>query len=283
QLRGTAIGAVSLGLSAAIAWGASDFTGGYLSRRTSAYGVVIGSEIFGLLLLIPLIAITGEPVPPARVWLLGGLAGVFGSIGLVLLYRALATGQMSIAAPVSALVGAAIPVVVGMIFQGLPGITAILGIGLALAAIMLVSYNHTDHIRFNFSTLAQPLGAGAGFGLFFVLLHQAGQDSTFWPIVATRLVSVLLVAAFALKTRQPWIAGRAYWLPIALIGLLDTSANLFYVIAGQQGRLDFTAVLGSLYPAPTILLAWLILKERVSAIQRIGIVVALFAIMLIVM
>jgi len=277
------IGAVSLGISAAIVWGASDFTGGYISRSTSAYGVVIGAEIFGLLLLMPLIAITGEPIPPGRVWLLGGLAGIFGGLGLVLLYRALATGQMSIAAPISAMLGAAIPVIIGMTFQGLPEITALLGIGLALAAILLVSYNRDDHIRFNFSTLALPLGAGTAFGLFFTFLHQASQNSTFWPIVATRLASVLLVTVFALTTRQPVTSQRAFWLPIALIGLLDTLGNLFFVIAGQQGRLDLTAVLSSLYPASTILLAWIILKERVAAIQRIGILVALFAIILIVM
>jgi len=275
-------GAVSLGLSAAIVWGAADFTGGYTSRRTGVYGVVIGAEFFGLLMLFPIVAITKEPVPPPSVWVFASLAGVFGGGGLALLYRALASGQMSIAAPVSALLGAAIPVALGVAFQGLPEATTVVGIALALLAILLVSYSGGDHIRFNFSTLALPLAAGASFGLFFTLLHQASQASTFWPVIITRLASISMLAAVALASRQPWTPGRAHLFPVFLVGLLDTLGNVLYVITGQLGRLDLAAVLSSLYPASTILLAWLVLKERLSTIQTIGILVALFAILLIV-
>lgn len=277
------IGAVSLGLSAAVAWGAADFTGGYTSRRTSVYGVVIGAEMIGLILLIPTVILLREPIPPARVWLLAGLAGLCGGFGLTLLYRALASGQMSIAAPVSALLGAALPVIAGMAFQGLPETTAILGIGLALAAILLVSYSKGDRLAFNFTALALPLAAGITFGLFFILLHQASQSSVLWPIVATRLASVVFLILFAAISRQRWASERPFWPFIFLIGLLDTAGNVFFVVAGQLGRLDFTAVLSSLYPASTVLLAWLILKERVSTVQMIGILIALLAILLIVL
>lgn len=277
------IGAVSLGLSAAVAWGAADFTGGYTSRRTGVYGVVIGAEIIGLILLIPTVVLMKEPIPTVRVWLLAGLAGLCGGFGLTLLYRALASGQMSIAAPVSALLGAALPVITGMAFQGLPETSAVLGIGLALAAILLVSYSEGDRLAFNFAALSLPLAAGITFGLFFILLHQASQSSILWPIVATRLASVAFLILFAVLSRQRWASERRFWPFIFLIGLLDTAGNVFFVIAGQLGRLDFTAVLSSLYPASTVLLAWLILKERVSTVQSIGILIALLAILLIVM
>ena len=281
----TAFGAVSLGLTASVAWGAADFTGGVITKRTNVYGVVIGAELVGLLLLFPFAIILREPVPALGSWLMAGLAGICGGFGLILLYRALAGGQMSVAAPVSALMGAAIPVLVGTMLEGFPKGSAMAGIGLALVAILLISLSADTgyRMRFNLAQLALPLAAGVIFGLFFVLMHQASQTARLWPIIATRLASVAVLSSFALATRQARLPERRFWPLITVSGILDTGGNVFYVFAGQLGRLDIAAVLSSLYPASTVLLAWLILKERVTTIQTIGILVALLAILLIVL
>jgi len=274
---------VTLGLAAAVTWGAADFTGGMATKRTHVYGVVIGGELVGLVALIVLVLITGESVPPLQSWILSGLAGIGGGIGLVFLYRALAGGQMSVAAPISAVLAATIPVLVGAIMEGLPGPLTILGLILALLAIWLISRGDGSQEKrpFQREEIRLPFIAGIVFGLFFVLLHQASQEAVLWPIIATRLSSVVFLASFAAVTHQPWRAKRTYWPLIALSGLLDTGGNGLYVLAGQLGRLDVTAVLSSLYPAATVALAWIILKERVSRAQMIGIGAALLAIVLI--
>jgi drug/metabolite transporter (DMT)-like permease len=274
---------VTLGLAAAASWGAADFTGGMATKRTHVYGVVIGGELVGLVALMTLVLITGEAMPSLQSWILSALAGIGGGFGLILLYRALAGGQMSIAAPVSAVLAATIPVLVGALLQGLPGPLTILGLILALLAIWLISrgdgsqeasLSHWEQIRL-------PFIAGIVFGLFFVLLHQASQEAVLWPIIATRLSSIVFLASFAAATRQPWRADRTYWPLIALSGILDTGGNGLYVLAGQLGRMDVAAVLSSLYPAATVALAWLVLKERVARTQMIGIAAALLAIVLI--
>jgi drug/metabolite transporter (DMT)-like permease len=274
---------VTLGIAAAVSWGAADFSGGLATKRTNVYGVVIGGELVGLILLMALILVTGEPVPPLESWALSALAGIGGGFGLVLLYRALAGGQMSIAAPISAVLAAAIPVLVSVVMQGWPDLPTILGLLLALLAIWLISRGEAGGAAtpIHLDTIRLPIIAGVVFGLFFVLLHQASQESVLWPIVATRLASIAFLAPFAAVSRQSWIPKRAYWPLIALSGVLDTGGNGLYVLAGQIGRLDVAAVLSSLYPGATVLLAWLILKERVGRIQMVGILSALLAIVLI--
>ncbi len=279
------IGPVSLGLFAAIAWGAADFTGGVASRRASVFGVVVGAELVGLIFLIPIAVLRGEPAPPLPVWLMAGLVGIGGGVGLILLYRALAAGQMSIAAPVSAVVGAATPVLVGSFLQGLSKSSALVGIGLALIAILLISRSNGSGKTgpFNLKLIILPLAAGIFFGLFLVLLHQASQAALLWPVVATRLASATFLIIIAIATHQPGRVERPYWPLVLACGLLDTGGNVFYVIAGQLGRLDITAVVSSLYPAATVTMAWLILKERISPTQMIGVAFALLAIVLIVL
>jgi drug/metabolite transporter (DMT)-like permease len=253
------------------------------TKRTYVYSVVIGGQFVGLVALLTLVLLFGERVPPLRSWILAALAGIGGGIGLVFLYRALAGGQMSVAAPISAVLAAIIPVLVGALLQGLPGLLTILGLFLALLAIWLISRGDgSQETRpFQREEIRLPFIAGIVFGLFFVLLHQASQEAILWPIIATRLTSIVFLASFAAVTRQPWRAKRTYWPLIALSGLLDTGGNGFYVLAGQLGRMDVAAVVSSLYPGATVALAWLVLKERVSRPQMIGIAAALLAIVLI--
>jgi len=274
---------VALGMAAAASWGAADFTGGVASKSTSVYGVVIGAELVGLILLIPLALFSGEPLPSLQNLLMAGLAGIGAGFGLILLYRALAGGQMSVAAPVSAVLAAAIPVLVGALMQGWPDIPTIIGLVLALVAIWLISRSEGSGTASltNLEQIRLPFAAGIVFGLFYVLLHQASQEAIFWPIIATRLSSIVFLIGFAAFTRKPMVPDRAYWPLIILSGLLDTGGNGLFVLAGQLGRMDVAAVLSSLYPGMTVALAWLILKERVARVQMIGIITALLAIVLI--
>ena len=271
---------ILFGLFSALTWGAADFSGGLASRHSSAYGVVIGGQATGLALLLALVTLTGEPVPSLSSWLWGGAAGLCGGVGLSILYRALADGRMSVAAPVSALSAAIIPVLVGAGTEGLPKLWTLLGFALALAAIWLISRGEDgDAIRLK--ELVLPLAAGLTFGLFFVFMHQASRVSVLWPIVASRLTSITSLLVYALIKKQPWLPKRTHWPLVAMSGVLDIGGNSFYILAGQIGRMDVAAVLGSLYPGSTVALARLVLRERILRMQAIGIALAFAAIVLI--
>jgi uncharacterized membrane protein len=274
-----AFSAVFFGLVSAVTWGAGDFSGGMAAKRTNPYGAVIAAHIISLILLLTLGIATGEPVPPLRDWMWGGAAGLGGGIGLALLYSALASGQMSVAAPVSALVAAALPVLVGVFSEKLPSCGVLIGFGLALTAVWLISGG--TGLKFQPEKLRLPIIAGICFGAFFIFLHQGSGLSIFWPLIATRIASITSLLIFSTITRQPWIPTRDSWTPIIMSSLLDTAGNAFYALSARMGRMDVAAVIGSLYPGSTVLLAWFILKERVSPLQMIGILIALVAIMLI--
>ena len=274
-----AYSAVFLGLVSAVTWGAGDFSGGMAVKRTNPYGVVIAAHSLSLVLLVALGIITGEPIPPLHDWLWGGAAGIGGCIGLTLLYSALATGQMSIAAPVSALVAASLPVLVGVFSEKLPGWGVLTGFVFALTAVWLISGG--VGLNLQPEKIRLPILAGIGFGLFFIFLHQGSSSSIFWTLVATRIASISSLLIFSIITRQPWIPSRDSWFPIFMSSLLDSAGNAFYALSARIGRMDVAAVLGSLYPGSTVLLAWFILKERVSPLQMVGILIALAAIVLI--
>jgi drug/metabolite transporter (DMT)-like permease len=271
--------AVFFGLVSAVTWGAGDFSGGMAVKRTNPYGAVIAAHALSLILLLVLGIITGEPVPPLRDWLWGGAAGISGGIGLALLYSALASGQMSVAAPISALVAAALPVMVGVFSEGSPGWGTLIGFGLASTAVWLISGG--VGLELQPGKLRLPLFAGVCFGAFFIFIHQGSSLSILWPLVATRIASITSLLSFSIATRQRWIPTRDSWIPIIMSSLLDSAGNAFYALSARMGRMDVAAVLGSLYPGSTVLLAWFVLKERVSPLQMIGILVALIAIVLI--
>lgn len=269
---------ILFGLLSALTWGAGDFNGGLAARRSNPYGVVAVAHAFSLGLLLGLIAIIKEPIPPLADWLWGGAAGLTGGIGLLLLYRALAEGRMSVAAPVSALLAAAIPVIVGVLQDGNPGALVMLGFLLALAAVWLVSGG--EGLRIHFEDLRQPVIAGIAFGLFFICLQRASQTSLWWPLVAIRIVSISSLLGYATLTRQKWLPKRESLVPILLSSVLDTIGNASYAMSARMGRLDVAAVLGSLYPGATVLLAWLFLKENITRVQTVGILLALAAIVI---
>ena len=274
--------AILFGLGSALSWGAGDFSGGLASRKTGAFRAVFYGEVIGLALIFFVALGAGETLPAPAVWALAAAAGALGSAGLLLLYHAMTKGLMSIATPVSALLAAMLPVVIGTLTEGLPSLPTLLGFGFALAAVWLISRGegNDSHILDHLAELRLPLLAGIGFGGYFVLMHVATRGATLWPMVASRLGGLLiLIAALGLRGDSLKVQ-RGAWALIVLNGILDIGGNVLFILAGQTGRMDVAAVLSSLYPGATVILAWSFLKERLSRSQWLGIGTALLAIAL---
>ncbi len=272
------LGTVLFGLVSAASWGSGDFSGGRAARRTSVLVVLLISEAVGSVLLLAAALALGERLPDAAALMWAAAAGIGGTVGLAALYRGLATGAAAVVAPVSALVSAAIPVAVGAALEGAPAPTVLAGFALALAGIWLVAGGGGWQTM---RALGLPLLAGIGFGAFFVCIHRASAEATFWPLFVARLVALLLGLPLALA-RRSWrgVSIGSAWLP-ALAGIFDAGGNLFFVLAGQLGRLDTASVLSSLYPATTVLLARLIDGEPIGRRQWLGLATVLAAIALI--
>lgn len=270
------------GIASSLSWGSGDFAGGLASRKVGAYRAVLYADFFGLLLVIAALFFYPESFPSARVALNAFLGGALGSCGLLILYYSLSVGQMSVAAPVSALFAALLPVIVGAVTQGLPSLTQFTGFALALAAVWLISQGDGGFHIGKLSDLKFPILAGVGFGCYFIFLHNAASDpgALLWPLVLSRLAGTLLVLAIVLARRESLSVPRDAWGVILANAALDVGGNFFFILASKTGRLDVAAVLSSLYPAATVTLAWFLLKERISLPQSIGIIAALIAVAL---
>ena len=279
-MPGTELLFILLALSSAFSWGAGDFSGGLASKRTSAYTVVGLSQFISLLILVAgVILVAPEPFSThAALW--GGLAGICGATGLVALYSGLARGPMGVVAPLTAVIAAIVPVVYTTFQSGLPAISDLTGILVALGAVWLISSG--DHLgKMNLKDLGLPLIAGLGFGVFFILIALASEQSTIWPLVFARSSSVIFILLVGLLLRKIEIPLRGQIPIIALAGIFDTGGNILYVLATRFGRLDIAAVLSSLYPAATVFLAWILLKERLTRRQWIGVALVIVAVILI--
>lgn len=284
------------GLVSSAAWGAADFIGGLAAKKSSSVRVLYLAEIAGFIPFMMLAIILREPFPAVKDMLMGAFASLVGLGGLIFLYRALADGQMTIAAPLSALFAALIPVVFGFFTLGAPSAATLIGFGLAFLAVWLIS--QTDGMNWGFAhadtsastatgsvqrfsaSLRLPLLSGLFFGFYFILIHKATLNAFFWPLTSARFTGFLALGFFALVTRQPAMPPRETWTLCILNGVIDIAGNGFYVLSTHTGRIDVAAVLGALYPAATVLLAWIFLKERISLVQALGIVLALMAIVL---
>jgi drug/metabolite transporter (DMT)-like permease len=274
--------AVLLALASALLWGASDFGGGLASRRAGAQAVVAGSQAAGLVALLALIPWLGGR-PTGSDLLLGAAAGAAGGIGLVVFYRAMAGGVMSVIAPTTGVCAAAVPVLSGLAFGEHIAPAAAVGIVLALIAVVLVSaeggLGSLRHLRP--AAVGPALVAGVLFGLFFVFLHDTHPAAQMAPLIAARITSVVLIAAAALAGRHSLRTPRRVLPVVALAGLGDVTANALYLLATQHGQLAITGVLASLYPASTVVLAQLVLRERLVATQAAGLAAATAAVVLI--
>lgn len=273
------LAAPALGLASAASWGAGDFCGGLASKRAPLLGVLVVGYATGAALVAAAALLTGEPAPPAAAlgWALA--AGASGTVGLGALYRGLAVGRMAVVAPVSAVLSAALPVAWGAAAEGPPPAAKLAGFALALLGIWLVARpagGAPDR-----RGLGLALLAGCGFGAFLVLMGRAGAAGPFWPLAAARATSLAMVLAAAWLRGGAWSPPRGALPLVLLSGALDAGGNAAFVLASRAGRLDVAAVLSSLYPASTLLLAALLLRERVGLGQGLGIAAVLGAIALI--
>lgn len=277
--HGWLFGTVLFGLLASLSWGSGDFSGGLASRRVHVFSVVLAVYVVGVVLLPVLALAWAEPLPSWRDTLWGAVAGLAGTLGLTAFYRSLAIGRMGINAPITSVLAAALPVVFSAISEGLPRPLQIAGFALALLAIALIS--RPERAAGRPEGLGLALLAGLGFGGFFILIGQVSAHAIFWPLAASRIVSLLFMIVF-MRIRGEALLPKKPVFPLLLIaGTLDVAGNVFFVLATHSGRLDVASILSSLYSAVTILLAAIILRERVSRIQGAGIVLALCAILLI--
>lgn len=271
---------VFLSLAAAATWGAADFGGGFATRRASVYSVVIIIQAVGLVLLPLLAFYFSEDFPSMNGMFWGFIAGVAGSAGLLALYHALSLGKMGVIAPISAVVTVALPVIYGSFNEGLPAVHQLGGFVIAIVAMWLVS-STGEKGEVKRQDIFYPLLAGVGFGIFFISVDLFSESAVFWPLTVARLSAVLVILVFALLRRSVNIPSKSVLPLIVLAGIFDVAGGLFFALASQIGRLDIATVVSSLYPGSTVLLAWVILKERLSSTQWIGVVLALVSIALI--
>lgn len=274
--------AVLLALASALTWGAADFGGGVASRRAGAQTVVTGSQAAGLAALLVLLPwFGGAPTWPDLA--LGAAAGICGGVGLVIFYRAMAGGVMSVVAPTTGVLAAAVPVLTGLALGERIGVAAAVGIVLALMAVLLVAAEGglASLRTVRPASMAPALVAGILFGLFFVLLHRTHPAAGLSPLVAARVASVLLVGAATVVGRHGLRVPRRVLPAVLLAGIGDVTANALYLVATQHGPLAITGVLASLYPASTVVLAQLVLRERLVRTQAAGLAAATAAVVLI--
>jgi uncharacterized membrane protein len=271
------------GGAAALSWGVGDFSGGLAARRVSSLAVTLITNPVGLLLLIALALISNAPIPSSHDALLGVLVGASGAAGIFLFYEAMKHGKMGIAAPVSAVIANVISVAVSAVTEGAPGIVKWLGFALACAGVVLISRpEKIDGVRAVPRALLPAALSGIAFGVFFSLSAQFSSNvDVGWSLVIVRLTSLVIFFAAA-ALRKEFQLERSV-LGLAVIGgICDSLGNLFFALAGQAGRLDITAVSSGMYPVATVILAVLILRERFTASQGVGALLALGAIVLIV-
>jgi drug/metabolite transporter (DMT)-like permease len=260
---------IILGLAAALLYGASDFGGGLLSRQLGSLRVNVVASTAATLLAWAVLIVSGAPEPSLRAVAWGLASGLGGGAGTLILYRGLARGQMSVVGPVSAVAAAAVPVAVGVAMGERPGLLATVGVLVALPAIVLVAASGSVRGKLG-AGLADGLAAGVAFGIMFVGLAQAGRNSGLWPVVSEQTGSQLLILVVALRSREPLrVTVRAAGWPV-LVGASGMTATLLYFYATHFSMLATAAVLVSLYPGVTVLLARTILHERFSPAQRAG-------------
>jgi len=279
---GTAAG---LGLLSATTWGGSDFVGGVGARRAPALLIVASGHIVSLFLLLALCRATGIAIPGSSFLLYAALGGFEGSLALAVFYRALAMGAMGLTAALTGLLTALVPVAFSILHDGLPTPLTAIGLAMGLAAIWLItrtsSPKGTDTAAPSTPPAALVLGAlaGIGFGTQLILFKMASGGGILWAMTSARAagVAALILVIAAMPPKAPW---RGFWLTGILAGMLDTLGNLFYIQATRFGRLDVAAVVCSLYPGGTILLAAIVLRERPARRQIAGIAVALAAVAL---
>ena len=275
--------AVLLAGLSALMYGAADFCGGMAARKAPLPAVLASSQAVGLVVAAVASLAFGFHLtaPSDLAW--GALAGVSGAAGIAALYYALATTVVAVASPLAAVTGAVIPVLLGVAAGERPGSLAWVGIGMGVFAIALLTAGPSKSPREREVRRAALLGvlAGLGFGLFFFSVSRTSHASGLWPLVAARVATVSLVVLFAVAARRPLRLSKASLPMVLLSGGLDMGANIAFLLASRSGMLSISAAVAALYPGPTVILAWILLKERVTAPRVVGLALALAGVALI--
>lgn len=271
---------IVLAAVSALVWGTADFSGGKASQRAQPLAVTFVSQLLCLPALAAcVLLVPGTPTGADLAW--GAAAGVAGFAGIVLLYRALASGAMAVVAPVTAVTAAVVPIVAGLLTDRTPGMLALSGAGLAVVAIALVSLGPGGgRSAVTARLVGLSLLAGALFGLFFALLGQSTQEAGMWPLAAGRISSILLGGALMLRAGMRIRLPRPVLRWAALAGTLDILANALYLAAVVRGHLSIVAAVAALYPASTVLLALAVDRERLRPLQIAGLGLAATALVL---
>ncbi len=264
---------VLLALAGAIFYGLSDFLGGLASRRTSPWSVALVAAASGaVLVLLAVLVTTGEPTATDLLW--GLLAGVGNGVGTAFLYRGLSSGRMGVVGPVSAVGAVLVPVAAGLAGGERPGAVVWTGIVIALPGLWLVSREPGTDTSPRAPGLADGLAdgllAGLGFGTLFAALGQVPESAGLWPLALNQVVAALMVVAVAVSLRVPWVPRERAALVGLACGVLGVAATGAFLLASQRGDLSVAAVLASLYPAFTVLLAASVLRERIYRGQAVG-------------
>jgi drug/metabolite transporter (DMT)-like permease len=274
----------ALAVLASISYGAADFLGGLATKRGSTvFSAVVWSQATGLALVLLALPFLPAASPTAADLAWGAATGLAGGIGLALLYRGLAVGLMSVVAPVTAVCAVIIPVAVGFALGERPTGIAAAGVVLALVAIVLISQSgESAEGRTAGTGVPIAIASGIAIGIFLVCLQRTSRSAGLWPLVPARIVSVSFIAIAGLVAREKLVPRRDSWPMVVGGGALDMVANVCYLVAVRQGSLGIIATLTSLYPAGTILLARIVLRERLRIVQQAGVACAVLAIVLIV-
>jgi drug/metabolite transporter (DMT)-like permease len=273
---------VALALAASLCWGVGDFIGGSKSRVLPVLVVLVCSQLVGLLWIGGVALIAQEPVPGAREIVLAALSAVAGTAGLVCFFRAIAIGKMSLVVPIAA-TAAVVPVVVGIATGDRPGPLQLVGMVVALAGAVMASREPGDDGERGSLAAGVLLAALSALfiGFFFLAIDGASDGGAVWASLVNRITSVTLLLVAAAVVRPKLSAARPHLPALAAAGTLDVSANLLFAAASTKGLISLVSVAGSLYPVITVLLARVLLHERVHRIQEAGVIAALGGVVLI--
>ncbi|MBP1908338.1 DMT family transporter [Methanolobus bombayensis] len=272
--------AIFFGLTSALSWGAGDFVGGYATRKTGAYYVVLGTQIMGIITFPILAFVFSESLPPLKDLMWGGLGGFFAATGLIVFYIGMARGKMSIVATLAAVISIIIPVIYSVLNEGIPSIIKVIGFIFALIGIrFIVSMRGGSKLKAK--DLEYPLLAGLLFGLFFISIDHFSSNAIYWPLTVSRITALILLTGFMMLTKNVTKPTYNSILIVFLAGLFNTGGVTLFALASGAGRLDIATILSSLSPAVTVLLACLLLKEKLDSRQWVGVVASLTAVILI--
>ncbi|MBC7085299.1 MAG: DMT family transporter [Methanomethylovorans sp.] len=273
--------AVIFGLASALSWGAGDFIGGCATRQTSAYSVVLVTQIMGIIIFPILAFVFSESLPSIENLMWGAFAGFFGAAGLIALYIGLANGKMSIVAPLAAVISVIIPVIYSALNEGIPSIFKLMGFIFAFIGIWFIVGMNVVAPRLKNKDLEYPLLAGILFGLFFISIDNFSAHAIYWPLTVSRITALIILTGFILLTKNNNKTTAHVMLIVILAGLFNTGGAALFALASEAGRLDVATILSSLSPAVTVVLACILLNEKLSPHQWIGVTASLIAIILI--